>query len=122
MYCDFTVKLRVLFFGPCGAVFRIMVIQAEIGAIGSPCLRISAHCCPNLPTKVGLPVAGCSCENNCARIWITLVETANDLILGWVFEDDWIDSRSLRRALDRLIVHVVVTGDWTVLTEEEKPR
>ena len=76
---------------------------------------------PDLAAEVSLAVPGCAGEDDGHRVCGVLVEAGDDVGLSWVFEQDWLYAGTLRRALNSLVIHVVVAGDGTVLTEKKQP-
>ena len=70
---------------------------------------------PDQATQVRFPIPWCAGKDD--RSWLLRrLEEGQDFLFGWVFKLDWLKSAAFGCPLDRLVVHIVVAGDRTILS------
>src|ERR1035437_10293589 len=115
--------IQIFVFGlrPRFAVFWIMKRDREMWTIRTPVVVISLENFPNLPAQVRLSIASCAGENYGNRVSSRLTEAVEDFILRGMFKLDWHNTLTASRSLNRLVIHIIVTGHWPVVTQKFNP-
>jgi hypothetical protein len=93
-------------------------IETQMGVVRGPLIVVALKGVPHLPTKVGLPIARRPGQNHRDRVRGPPIETLQEYILHRVLELDRRHLLTSSRSLNLFVIHVVVTGDWAVVTEK----
>src|SRR4029077_15436927 len=76
---------------------------------------------PDLAAEVSLTISRSAGQDDRNRISRSLIKAAQQEVLHWMFKLDGRDLLTTSRALDRFVVHIVIAGNWTVVTKKTKP-
>ena len=116
-----TIKAQILHVWPAFSIHGIVEPYSQIRAVRGPRFVSAIKDLPDLPTKMGFPIACRAGENHRNRIGRRLVETVYNFLLCRMLEYYRLDLLPLSRSLNRLVVHVVISRHRAIMTKKLQP-